>query len=111
MNYRDMIAWHRSKKADITLATIQVSPGETSRFGVTRITPEYRVDGFEEKPQHGKPARSIFDPAMVSASMGIYVFSIPGYFSTRLVADARDPNSSHRFPVKTSCRNAWSAVA
>src|SRR5690349_16003890 len=34
MNYHEMIDWHRRHHADVTIATIQVSPEETFRFGV-----------------------------------------------------------------------------
>lgn len=96
MNYQDMLAWHRSKEADITIATIQVAPAEASRFGVARIEPDYRVLGFEEKPKHGNPYPSVFDPKMVSASMGIYMFETDVLLD-ELVADAADPLSSHDF--------------
>src|SRR6476620_8591014 len=58
MNYHEMVDWHREKRADITIATIQIPPTEASRFGVADIDEEYRVVGFEEKPQHGRPVRS-----------------------------------------------------
>jgi glucose-1-phosphate adenylyltransferase len=96
MNYQDMIAWHHSKDADITLATIQVAPCEAHRFGVTQIAPDYRVHGFEEKPQHGNPARSVFDSSMASVSMGVYVFN-SRVLIDELVADSKDPDSSHDF--------------
>src|SRR5580700_2207320 len=96
MNYQDMMSWHRSKGADITLATIQVRPGDAPRFGIAEIEPDYRVGGFEEKPAHGNPTRSVFDPAMVSASMGIYLFSTQVLID-ELNADSEDPYSSHDF--------------
>ena len=74
MNYRDMLDWHWRYDADITIATIQIPPEAAPRFGVAEIDDNYRITGFEEKPKHGHPKRSPFDPAMVSASMGIYVF-------------------------------------
>src|SRR5579863_3825523 len=37
MNYKDMVAWHCSKSADITLATIQIAPCEANRFSVADI--------------------------------------------------------------------------
>ncbi len=96
MNYHEMIAWHRLHQADVTIATIQVAPEEASRFGVVEIDPSHRVVGFEEKPQHGNPVRSIFNPAMVSASMGIYIFNTPVLLRC-LMEDAEDPNSAHDF--------------
>src|SRR6266403_1554118 len=68
MNYGDMLYWHRKNRADVTIATIQVSPHEATRFGICDIGEDYRIVGFEEKPQHGKPVRSRFNPEKVSAS-------------------------------------------
>ena len=96
MNYRDMIAWHRRHQADITVATIQVPPEEATRFGVAEIDSEYRVCGWEEKPAHGSPARSVFNADRVSASMGIYVFSTPILIEA-LIEDSQDCTSSHDF--------------
>jgi glucose-1-phosphate adenylyltransferase len=96
MDYGDMSTWHRAQRADITIATIQMAPDEASRFGVAEINRDYRVYGFEEKPKHGNPVRSAFDPSMISASMGIYVFSTKVLIE-ELLADAADPTSSHDF--------------
>ena len=96
MNYQDMLKLHLSKSADVTLATIQVPPGEAARFGVAQIDRDQRVTGFEEKPAHGNPMRSVFDPSMVSASMGIYLFDTKVLIA-ELMADAADPDSSHDF--------------
>ncbi len=96
MDYGEMVAWHRSHQADITIATIQVPPDEAGRFGVMDIAGDYRVTGFEEKPQHDRPARSRFDASMVSASMGIYLFNT-GVLLRALHDDAQAPNSTHDF--------------
>jgi glucose-1-phosphate adenylyltransferase len=73
MNYWEMVDWHRRNGADITIATIQVSPAEAGRFGVVEIEADYQVVGFEEKPQHGNPKPSRFDPSMVSARVSDYL--------------------------------------
>jgi len=96
MNYHEMIEWHREHEADISIATIQVAPEEAPRFGVVEIDCAHRVVGFEEKPQHGSPVCSAFNPAMVSASMGIYLFNTAVLLRV-LMEDAEDPNSSHDF--------------
>ena len=96
MDYGDMLAWHQAQRADVTIATIQLPPEEAVRFGVARINLDYRVHGFEEKPQHGNPMRSVFNPDMISASMGIYVFSTKVLIE-ELRADADDANSAHDF--------------
>lgn len=96
MNYREMLDWHMRQKADITLATIQVPPEQAVRFGVAEIGPDYRVLGWEEKPQHGSPAPSVFNPSKVSVSMGVYVFNTPVLLEA-LKEDSEDPRSRHDF--------------
>jgi len=96
MNYREMLDWHRQQNADITIATIQVLPAEACRFGITEIDPDYRIVGFEEKPQHGNPVPSRFDFNMVSASMGIYLFNTDVLLEA-LHEDAQVADSSHDF--------------
>jgi glucose-1-phosphate adenylyltransferase len=96
MNYREMIACHRQHEADVTIATIEVAPEEAGRFGVVEIGPDHRITGFEEKPQHGHPVRSVFNPAMVSASMGVYLFNTRTMIEA-LREDAEDPGSTHDF--------------
>ena len=96
MNYRDMLDWHRHNQADITIATIQVPREEAPRFGIADIDPDFRVVGFEEKPQHGSPRPSAFNPEMVSASMGIYVFDTRVLLDA-LAEDAQIPDSAHDF--------------
>jgi glucose-1-phosphate adenylyltransferase len=112
MDYGEMIDWHQRHNADVTLATIRILPEEATRFGVLEIADDYRVTRFEEKPQHGHPFRSRFDPDMVSASMGIYVFQ-PEVLVRALHEDAEDPNSSHDFgkDVLPKCLSTHRVIA
>jgi len=96
MDYRSMFEVHHRHYADITIATTQVQPEEAERFGVVEISPEQRVVGFVEKPLHGNPVRSMFNPSMVSASMGIYIFNTE-VLVRLLREDAELPDSSHDF--------------
>jgi glucose-1-phosphate adenylyltransferase len=96
MNYREMIQCHLAHRADATIATIQAAPEEAGRFGIAEIAPDHRITGFEEKPKHGRPTPSIFNPGMVSASMGIYVFNTEVLLDA-LRADAQRPESTHDF--------------
>ena len=96
MDYHEMLSWHRRKRADITIATIQTPPEHAGRFGILEIDSDYRVTGFEEKPCHGHAARSPFNPAAVSASMGVYVMNT-AVLLRNLMEDAADPHSSHDF--------------
>jgi len=96
MNYLEMLVWHRARNADITIATLQVPPEDAVHFGVAEIDEGYRIVGFEEKPQHGNAARSRFDASMVSASMGIYLFSTEVLLEA-LHEDSQMADSGHDF--------------
>lgn len=96
MDYHEMVSWHQQRDADITIATIQISPEEADRFGIVEIDTSYRVIGFEEKPKHGHPVRSMFNREMLSASMGIYIFNTRT-LCRAIVDDAEDSESSHDF--------------
>jgi glucose-1-phosphate adenylyltransferase len=104
MNYGEMIAWHQSSGADITIASIRIDPAEANRFGVLKIAPDYRVTGFEEKPKHNSPQRSVFDESMVSASMGVYLFNRKVLLRA-LHEDAQNPDSTHDFGRDVIPRN------
>lgn len=95
MDYGKMMAQHSDSAADITLATIQIDPGETFRFGVVDVDSEGRIRGFEEKPKKTK-LRSPKNPNKVAGSMGIYLFNADVLIPV-LLKDAEDPNSSHDF--------------
>src|SRR5579872_6788165 len=96
MDYLEMVEWHRNREADITVATIQLRPEESPRFGVAEIDEHYRIVGFSEKPRPEDAVRSRFDPSMISASMGIYVFKT-NILLAALHEDAQNPDSSHDF--------------
>jgi glucose-1-phosphate adenylyltransferase len=96
MNYRHMFDWHHKRRADVTVATSQVSPQEADRFGVLEMDDEFQVHGFEEKPGLESAGRSRFNPEACSASMGIYLFSTPVLLEA-LLEDAEDSRSTHDF--------------
>jgi glucose-1-phosphate adenylyltransferase len=95
MNYQKMLEQHVSAGADVTVATIEVNPAEASKqFGVIETDNDWRIVGFEEKPEH--PKESKIHPGKVNASMGVYLFSTQLLLPI-LIADAEDPGSSHDF--------------
>src|ERR1051326_1347316 len=95
MNYQLMLDQHIAAGADVTLATILIDPSESSRFGVMEIAQDGRITGFEEKPKETK-LRLPYNPEMVSASMGVYIFNTDVLLPV-LLKDAEDPGSSHDF--------------
>ncbi len=95
MDYGKMLEQHNASGADVTLATLQVHPDEVSRFGVVDIARSGEVRGFVEKPK-STDLRSPWNPEMVDASMGIYLFNTDVLLPS-LMRDAENPNSKHDF--------------
>jgi len=95
MNYDLMARQHRDSGADVTIGTILVEPSETRHFGVVDVDRNGRVVGFEEKPEQTH-LRSPYNPHMVSASMGIYLFNTDVLIPA-LLKDAEDESSKHDF--------------
>src|SRR5579863_6773680 len=55
MNYQTMLEQHVAAGADVTVATLEVTPADAAgRFGVLETDRDWRVAGFEEKPTHPK---------------------------------------------------------
>jgi len=73
MDYRNMILLHQEKKADLTVACMDVPLNEGKRFGVIQTNEENRIVGFHEKPS--VPIPSPNNPEVTFASMGIYLFN------------------------------------
>jgi glucose-1-phosphate adenylyltransferase len=95
MNYALMARQHRDSGADVTIGTILIDPSETNQFGVVEIDTSGRVVGFQEKPKQ-TDLRSPYNPQMVSASMGIYLFNTDVLIPI-LLKDAEDEGSKHDF--------------
>ena len=73
MDYRELIEFHETNNADLTVPCIEVPIKEASRFGVMSIDNKQQVVEFNEKPESPKPIQS--NPEMALVSMGIYLFN------------------------------------
>src|SRR6187431_836737 len=89
MDFRDVIAEHIAREAELTIATIPVSRREASSLGIMQIDSARRITRFVEKPKDAETQASLSIPPEVYrelglaghvddvllASMGIYVFN------------------------------------
>ncbi|MFL5779155.1 MAG: glucose-1-phosphate adenylyltransferase family protein [Chloroflexota bacterium] len=66
MDYQPFVAFHRRKRADVTIAVRRVPLAEASRMGILALDENDRVTEWQEKPKQ---------PKSDLASMGVYVFS------------------------------------
>ncbi|HEL1711306.1 TPA: glucose-1-phosphate adenylyltransferase [Streptococcus suis] len=87
MNYDKLLDTHIQKKADATIAVIEVPIKEASRFGIMNTDEDYRIEEFEEKPEN---------PKSNLASMGIYIFTWKT-LKKYLQEDDKLDTSSHDF--------------
>jgi len=72
MDIRQMVEFHKERRADVTIAALPVPLHEASSFGVIAADEEGRIQAFEEKPANPSPLAS--DPTQAFASMGNYIF-------------------------------------
>jgi len=96
MDYSQMLRFHEQKRAELTIACIQVPIEDSRRFGVMQVDADSRVIDFTEKPQDPEPMPG--HPNRVLASMGIYVFGTEALVR-QVTADARksDAETQHDF--------------
>lgn len=87
MDYSKMIAQHKETNADATIAVLNVSLEEASRFGIMNANEDGSIYEFEEKPKN---------PKSTLASMGIYVFKWEK-LREYLEKDENNPSSSNDF--------------
>ena len=73
MDYRQIVTYHKMKKADLTVSVVRVKPEEAAgRLGVLEEDQDHRVVSFHEKPPQSRTTAE--PPEYVLGSMGVYVF-------------------------------------
>lgn len=87
MNYNDLLEYHKEKRADVTIAVMEVPWDEAPRFGIINVDEKNRIVEFEEKPP--KPKNNM-------ASMGIYMFNWTE-LRKYLIKDNKDKESDNDF--------------
>jgi glucose-1-phosphate adenylyltransferase len=87
MDYEKMLDFHKKKKAEVTIAVKNVSPEETSRFGILSADENHKIYDFEEKPEVSKS---------LTASMGIYIFNWK-LLQEALIEDEKNQDSKNDF--------------
>ncbi len=95
MNVEEMVAFHSSTRADVSIAAIPVPIAEADQFGIIEVDENWRITGFQEKPKVN-PKTIPGSPDMVLASMGNYIFT-SNVLLDSLKKDAEQLESSHDF--------------
>jgi glucose-1-phosphate adenylyltransferase len=94
MDYMKLVERHIETRADLTIAALCADLEAARQFGVMEVDADFRLQGFDEKPERPKPMPG--DPEHALASMGVYVFNARFLFE-QLCLDATRPSSKHDF--------------
>ncbi len=93
-NYARMLAQHVERRADVTVACVDVPLIEAREFGVVGVDDGDAIVSFLEKPDN--PPSIPGQPDRAFASMGIYIFDA-GFLFEQLRRDAGAKGSTHDF--------------
>jgi glucose-1-phosphate adenylyltransferase len=94
MNYLEMLDFHLSRDADMTVAAVPVPLREASSFGVLKVDAQGAVENFLEKP--ARPPGMPGSPDYSLASMGVYVFRAKTLVE-EIIKDAKKKTGKHDF--------------
>jgi len=89
MDVNQMVDFHVSHQAQLTIAAIPVPAKEAHEFGIIEVNENGRMIGFEEKPKQN-PKHIPGRPGWCLASMGNYLFS--SKFLVRQLLDIHQNN-------------------
>jgi glucose-1-phosphate adenylyltransferase len=104
MDVRQMVDFHRSREADVTVAAVPVPLEKACSFGIVSAQSDGRVLEFREKPRHAVPMPH--NPARAYASMGNYLFD-PQALACALEEGARQGDTDFgRDLLPRLCRSA-----
>ena len=94
MDISQMVDFHLNNNAIATVAAIPVPIEDAHQFGIIEVDANWKITGFQEKPEHPTPLPN--DPTMALASMGNYIFGAQDILHL-LKTDHADAASSHDF--------------
>ena len=94
MNYREMLDFHLSRNADMTVAAVPVPREEASSFGILKVDAQGAVENFLEKP--ARPPGMPGSPDYSLASMGVYIFRARTLVE-EVIKDAKKKTGKHDF--------------
>lgn len=95
MDYAGFKAYHEAHDADVTIAVIEMDKEVAGEYGILEVGKDFRVKGFQEKPQIPKTIPG--DSSRILASMGIYIFKTQVLIDL-LKTDTRPDFGKHILP-------------
>ena len=95
MDVWQMLKFHKTQSADLTISAIPIPIEEASEFGIMEVDENWQLTAFVEKPKT-KPKSIPGNPKMCLASMGNYIFN-KDVLVDALERDSKMEKSSHDF--------------
>lgn len=95
MDVSQMMRFHKSHNADLTISAIPIPIEEASEFGIIEVDENWKLTGFQEKPKTA-PKSIPGRPDLCLASMGNYIFEAD-ILVDEVEEDAKNHNSNHDF--------------
>ena len=95
MDVSQMLDFHKSKNADLSISAIPIPVEDASEFGIIEVDDNWRLTNFVEKPKTA-PKTIPGNPNMCLASMGNYIFN-KDILTDALERDDKIQESSHDF--------------
>jgi len=95
MDVWQMLKFHKTQTADLTISAIPIPIEEAHEFGIMEVDENWKLTGFVEKPKT-TPKSIPGNPNMCLASMGNYIFK-KDVLVDALERDAKIEKSSHDF--------------
>jgi glucose-1-phosphate adenylyltransferase len=94
MNYLEMMDFHLSRGADLTVAAVMVPRVEGSSFGILKVNQASEIEDFLEKPK--APPGLPDNPDFSLVSMGVYIFNAK-VLVAEVIKDAKKKTGKHDF--------------
>ncbi len=94
LDYLEMLEFHLSRNADMTVAAVMVPRREAHSFGILKVDAASEVEGFLEKPP--EPPGLPDNPEFSLASMGVYIFRAATLVE-EVIKDAKKKTGKHDF--------------
>jgi glucose-1-phosphate adenylyltransferase len=99
MDFSQMNAFHTKKDAELTIAVLPVKKSAAKGLGIVEVDSNWRIKGFEEKPENPKTMPGNKEYCL--ASMGKYTFCKDALFEA-LTQDAKKEYTTEEDEIKNN---------
>jgi len=93
IDYKEFVAFHRAKKADVTIALYELSDvSRVQRFGIGVLNNDSRITRFQEKPKVKEALSNLASTFIYLINKDFFTRLLPDYVNKELSAGRRPDN-------------------